>query len=245
MTLGNKGKKVLKNVNYDVFRQAFIKSIMKNIRQSGMSGQNIQDIIKQTLDDKRFKLLVKDTLQNIAKETDMNPRECKQALPLLIEEDVAKDLDDNLEGEVHSQKKTDKTIYEKGEEQGLWYNLGFKRILGEKPKFFPDLVNLIKTQNVIRYSLLLGSLFLCISTIFFQSAYKTILVGLTLTAFEGDLYVKIGNVFAGFGGVLLFFISLAITVQFLMNVKKRDDQIKKIADEYLQRTKKILKDTQK
>lgn len=82
----------------------------------------------------------------------MIPHECKQALPLLIEEDVAKELDENLEGEVHNKKKKDKTIYEKGERQGLWYNLGLKRILGEKPKLFSELINLIKTQQVIPYS---------------------------------------------------------------------------------------------
>lgn len=50
--------------------------------------------------------------------------------------------------------------------------------------------------------------------------YKAIIVGLTLTSFEGDLFVQIANGLAGFGGVLLFFISLEITIEFLMNVKK-------------------------
>lgn len=54
ITLGTKGIKVLKNVDYYVFRQALIKAIMEHIRKSGVSGQDIQNIIKQILDDKRF-----------------------------------------------------------------------------------------------------------------------------------------------------------------------------------------------
>lgn len=158
MTIGNKGRQVLKNVDYDVFRQAFIKAVMENIREKGVSRQNIQDIIKETLDEQRFKLLVKNSLKNIAEETNMNEKECKEALPLLVEEDVADELNDNLKGELRSEKKKDTNIYKKGEKQDLWYNLGFKRVLGEKPKLLPEFLNLIKTQQVIRYSLFLGSL---------------------------------------------------------------------------------------
>jgi hypothetical protein len=75
--------------------------------------------------------------------------------------------------------------------------------------------------------------------------YKAIVVGLTLTTFEGDGIIPLANVLAGLGGVLLFFISLAITVQFLMTVKKRDEQLKQLADQYLQQTKKLLKDRNK
>lgn len=57
---------------------------MENIKEKGVSGQDIQDIIRETLDEERLRLLVKDSLENIAKQTDMTPKECKQALPLLL-----------------------------------------------------------------------------------------------------------------------------------------------------------------
>lgn len=62
-----------------------------------------------------------------------------------------------------------------------------------------------------------------------------------MTTFPGDFIHSIANVLAGLGGLLLFFISLAITVQFLMTVKRRDEQIQQLADQYLQKTKKLLK----
>ena len=244
MVVGDKGKKVLKNVDYDVFRRAFIKAIMENIREKGVSGQDIQEIIKETLDEQRFKFLVQKSLKNIAKETDMNPEECKQALPVLMEEEVADELDDNLKGEIHSEEKKKKNIDKKGEHQGLWYNLSFKRVLGKKPRLFQEFIKLINTQRVIRYPLFLVIIFLCIAAVFFNSAYKAIIVGLTLTYFEGDNIIQLANVFAGMGGVFLFFISLAITFQYLMTVKKRDDQIKKLADNYLKRTKQLLKNNE-
>jgi hypothetical protein len=132
-------------------------------------------------------------------------------------------------------------LKKKGRHQGLWYNLPFKRVLGKKPRLFPEFIKLIKTQRVIRYPLFLGITFLCIAAIFFNSTYKAILVGLTLTSFEGNMVTQVANVFAGLGGVFLFFISVAITFQYLMTVKKRDDQIKKLADNYLIRTKQLLK----
>mgnify|MGYP006276538763 CR=1 FL=1 len=244
MGVGNKGKKVLKNVDYDVFKRAFIQAIMENIREKGVSGQDIQEIIKETLDDKRFNFLVKKSLKNIAKETNMNPKECEQALPVLMEEEVADELDDNLKGEIHNEEKKKKKIDKKGRHQGLWYNLPFKRVLGKKPRLFPEFIKLIKTQRVIRYPLFLGIIFLCIAAVFFNSAYKAILVGLTLTSFQGNIVTQLANVFAGLGGVFLFFISLAITFQYLMTVKKRDDQIKKLADNYLKRTKQLLKNNE-
>ncbi len=244
MGVGNKGKKVLKNVDYDVFKRAFIQAIMENIREKGVSGQDIQEIIKETLDDKRFNFLVKKSLKNIAKETNMNPKECEQALPVLMEEKVADELDDNLKGEIHNEEKKKKKIDKKGRHQGLWYNLPFKRVLGKKPRLFPEFIKLIKTQRVIRYPLFLGIIFLCIAAVFFNSAYKAILVGLTLTSFQGNIVIQLANVFAGLGGVFLFFISLAITFQYLMTVKKRDDQIKKLADNYLKRTKQLLKNNE-
>lgn len=244
MGVGNKGKKVLKNVDYDVFKRAFIQAIMENIREKGVSGQDIQEIIKETLDDKRFNFLVKKSLKNIAKETNMNPKECEQALPVLMEEEVADELDDNLKGEIHNEEKKKKKIDKKGRYQGLWYNLPFKRVLGKKPRLFPEFIKLIKTQRVIRYPLFLGIIFLCIAAVFFNSAYKAILVGLTLTSFQGNIVIQLANVFAGLGGVFLFFISLAITFQYLMTVKKRDDQIKKLADNYLKRTKQLLKNNE-
>jgi len=118
MGLGRKGKQVLKNVDYDVFRQAFIKAVMENIREKGVSGQYVQDVIRDTLDEQRFKLLVKDSLRNIAKETDMSPKECKDALPLLVEEDVAEELNENLEGEVHSEEKKKRIFIRKENNKG-------------------------------------------------------------------------------------------------------------------------------
>jgi ATP-dependent Lon protease len=103
--VGNKGKKVLKNVDYDVFKRAFIQAIMENIREKGVSGKEVQEIIKETLDDKRFNFFVKKSLKDIAKETNLTPKECNQALPALMEEKVADEMDDNLKGEIHSEEK--------------------------------------------------------------------------------------------------------------------------------------------
>jgi len=210
MGVGNKGKKVLKNVDYDVFKRAFIQAIMENIREKGVSGKEVQEIIKETLDDKRFNFFVKKSLKNIAKETNMNPKECEQALPVLMEEEVADELDDNLKGEIHNEEKKKKKIDKKGRHQGLWYNLPFKRVLGKKPRLFPEFIKLIKTQRVIRYPLFLGIIFLCIAAVFFNSAYKAILVGLTLTSFQGNIVIQLANVFAGLGGVFCFLFPLRL-----------------------------------
>ncbi|HMA83315.1 MAG TPA: hypothetical protein VKP59_03710 [Candidatus Thermoplasmatota archaeon] len=118
-----------------------------------------------------------------------------------MEEEVADELDDNLKGEIHSEEKKKKNIDKKGEHQGLWYNLSFKRVLGKKPRLFQEFIKLINTQRVIRYLLFLGIIFLFIAAVFFNSVYKAIIVGLTLTSFEGDNVIQLANVFAGMGGI--------------------------------------------
>ena len=111
---------------------------------------------------------------------------------------------------------------------------------------FGDHQNKLKslTQQVIRYPLFLGIIFLCIAAVFFNSAYKAIIVGLTLTYFEGDNIIQLANVFAGIFCFFLFFIFFLFIFQYLMTVKKRDDQIKKLADNYLKRTKQLLKNNE-
>jgi len=69
----------------------------------------------------------------------------------------------------------------------------------------------------------------------FHSVYKAVLVGLTLTAFPDEkLYIKIANLLGGIGGILIFFTSLSIVLQYFLVLKSRDELLRELARRFLE-----------
>ncbi len=243
MSIGIKGKEILKKSNYDVFREAFIDSIMQRISVEGKAGTDIRTLIAQTLEDEKFDVLIDKLLRNIAKETDMDSADSRKALSILLEEDVAGEITKNLPGQVQEKRDVKKIngedeIYKKGETKKLWGTITSKRLLGQKTSLINDIFSLLKKNNVIKFTFLLGLSLLNVSALLLKSIYKAITVGLTLTAIPGEsTTVMIANIIGGFGGILIFFVSFTLIFQYTLLSQRRDEQIQNLAQNYLAKKK--------
>lgn len=241
MGVDSKGKEILEKADFDKFRKAFIDSIMRRISFEGKAGSDISTIIEQILREEGFDTLVRKLVENIAKETNMSIENSRKALPVLLEEDVANDIKKDLQGQVQETRnyksiKKNGGIYKKGEETKLWKNVGVKRFIGQKPSIVNDVFSLIKEHNIIKYTISMGFCFLAISALLFHSLYKAVLVGLTLTAFPGESAItKTANIIGGVGGILIFFVFLTLVLQYLLLTKTRDEQVKELARNYLEK----------
>ena len=237
--VGTKGREILRKANFDEFREAFIDSIMRKISQEGTIGCNIRPIIEETLKEEEFNILVNKLMKNIIRETHMDKEDSKKAVSLLLEEDVASDIKKNLQGQLQEKEdikitKKERNIYNKGKETKLWRGINLIRVIGQRPSILKEIIKFLKEHKLVRYTLIIGFCFLVASALLFNSIYKAILVGLTLTAFPGEsLRIRIANIIGGFGGVLIFFISITLLFQYLLTIKMQDEEIKSLAKEYL------------
>ena len=243
MGVDTKGKEILEKVNFEEFRQALIDSIIRRISLEGTSGCDLRTIIERTLKEKEFNTLVSRLLESIAKETNLTAEDCRKALPVLVEEDVASDIKEGFEGQVQERRdyestKDERELYEKGEKAKLWKEIGLKRFVGEKPSLASDVLKFLKEHIIVRYVLFVGFCLLIISALLFGSVYRAVVVGLTLTAVSGESVItKIANIVGGLGGILIFFVSLTLLFQYLLTTKIRDEQIKAIARRHLEKRK--------
>jgi len=76
------------------------------------------------------------------------------------------------------------------------------------------------------------------SALLFNSIYKAVVVGLTLTVFPADtITIKVANIIGGFGGVLIFFTSVTTLIEYILASERRDEHIKELARSYLEKKK--------
>ena len=243
MSLNITGEEILKKSNYNLFRKAFIDSIMQRISLEGQAGSDIRSIISKTLEEEKFDIIVDKLLKNIIKETNLNKEESIKAIPILLEEDVVGEISKNLPGQIREEKVVDKEtkedgIYDKGKSNKLWRGVNIKYLIGIKVSLINDIFLLLKRSNAIRYALLSGLCFLIISAIIFKSIYKALIVGLTLTNIPGDSgMTMIANVLGGLGGFLIFFVSLTFIFEYILHLERSNRQVQDLAQNYFSKRK--------
>lgn len=243
MPIDEKGQEILKRIGYHRFRQAIIDSIMNKISVDGISGCNLRPILEETLKDEHFSDLVKKIAKEIELTTNMNRSESEKSASYLIEQELGSDIAQNLKEPPQDKpeeepRKKDKVIQRKGLRARLWKGTWSDIFLGRKSIFVVEIVRILGTHPILRIIILMGIAFLIISSILFNSVYKAVLVGLTLTAYPGEsLRLKAANLIGGMGGVLVFFTAVSILVQFFLITRSRDEHIRELARKCLQESR--------
>jgi len=242
MPIDKKGQEILKKIGYHKFRQTIIDSIMNKISINGMSGCNLRPILEETLKEEYFSNLVKKIAKEIELTTNMSRSESEKSASYLIEEelgsDIAQSLEESPQNRVEEVRKRDKVIQRKGLRARLWKGRWSDISLGRKTIFVAEIARILGTHPILRAIILMGIILLVISSLLFNSIYKAVLVGLTLTAFPGEsLRLKIANLIGGIGGILLFFTAASILVQFFLITKARDEHLKELARKHLQKSR--------
>jgi secreted Zn-dependent insulinase-like peptidase len=236
MTVDKRGKEILKEAGFNKFRQAFIDSLMKKISLEGKYGSEIRPIIEETLKEEAFIEFANKLADIIKKETKIDGKICNEAMSTLVEEDIADDIKSNLQGELEKHASpTSEELYSEGKKLKLWKEKS-KHFLGKKTTITRDVIHLFKEHHVLAYVVFTGVGLLIVSSILFQSVYKALVVGLTLTVFPGEsIFIKIANLLGGLGGLLLFFTSITIIIQYILLTTRRNERLQEIAKEYLKR----------
>jgi len=237
MTIYKKGKEILKEAEFNKFRQAFLDSLMKKISEEGRYGADIRPIIEKILKEETFVEFINKLARIIEKKTTISKENCNKVAYTLVEEDIADEIKNILGGQIEEREekksKEEKEIYTKGKESMLWDGTKTKRFLGKKPERLKDIFYLFKEHYILKYTIITGFIMLCIAAILFDSIYKAIVVGLTLTIFSGEsIQIKIANILAGLGGVLIFFTSLSILIDYIIMIERRSEKIKELARKY-------------
>jgi hypothetical protein len=236
MPIDIEGKEILKEPLYDRLRQEIINEIMSTIDSEGKYGEELRISIEKVLKKQQFKGLVDKLINTLQEEKGISASDGPQTLSMLVEEDLANDIKENLQGQIedtHVIKGKRKRIYKVGKKVRLWEKIP-SRYLGEKSSLLRDIANLIKENNAIKSALLIGAFFLVVSSILFKSVYKAIIAGLTLSAFSGSTTI-VANILGALGGILIFFVSLSLILQHIVLAKSRDEQIHRLASRYLER----------
>jgi len=240
MEVDKKGKEILKEAHFDRFRQAFIDSLMEKISLEGKYGCDIRSLIEETLKEEAFVDFVHRLAEIIERKTTMSKKESEETAYTLIEEDVANDVRNILHGQLEEKRnfkhsKVEEQIYSKGKELKLWKGVALKRFLGKRASRWQDILRLLR-EHGLGYVILTGVGLLIVSAVLFGSLYKALVVGLTLTIFAGEtLRTKIGNILGGIGGVLIFFTSMTILIEYILLAERRSELIRELAKEYFRR----------
>ncbi|MCD6408536.1 hypothetical protein J7L87_05760 [bacterium] len=235
MAVDRKGKEILEELNYEKIRDEIIEGIIRRISKEGTNGCNLREIIENTLKEENFSEFINRMVKKIQQKTDMSEEESKLSASYLIQEDVGDEIQKNMEGEIEEITEKEENIQEKGKKEKLWTS-STTRILGKRHNFFLEFIYILKRHFILRITIITGIVFLIISAILFQSVYKAILVGLTLTAFEEEPFsIKIANLLGGIGGILIFFTSLSIVLQHLLTIRSRDEMLREIARRFLEK----------
>ena len=206
MPINAKGKELLKEPLCKAFRDVFKHEIIKMIDEEGKYGSEFKSVVEKTLKKERFLKLVNQLLQEILEKTNTDEKDLYKTLSILVEEDVADEIKKDLGGQIEEKNRDGKTnkVYSQGEKELLWTNSPL-RYIGKKTSIFNDIIKVIKNHKLIQFTLILGIALLSISSLLFNSLYKALIVGFTLTVFSADsLTIKIANITGALGGVLLF-----------------------------------------
>lgn len=243
MPLDAKGKRILKEPAYEKLRDIIIEDIVQTIDREGRYGQELRPIIDDTLKDAKFKSLVVKLFDNIMKYTDISPRECKEVLSTLMEEDIADDIKRGLEDNLEEHSDTGRggrkdRLHGNGEEKHLWRDVP-RRYLGSRISALREIANLISSNTAVQITFVGGVALLVISSLLFGSVYEAVIAGLTLTAITAEsARDKLANVLGALGGILIFFVTLSLIFQYLFLARSRDERIRDIAARYLQEKRK-------
>ncbi|RLF28451.1 MAG: hypothetical protein DRN05_04085 [Thermoplasmata archaeon] len=241
MAVDKRGKEILEEAKFDKFKQAFIDSIMRKISIEGRYGTDIRPIIEETLKEEDFIDFFNKLAEIIRKKTEINGRECDRTASALVEEAFVKDISDVFSGQLKESKesrfsKEEMEIYRKGERFRLWKDANLKRFLGGRPEKLNDIIRLFREHSIIKAIVFIGIGALGISAVLFGSIYKALVVGLTLTMFSGEtLQIKIANILGGIGGVLIFFTSITILLEYILLTARRNEQIQEMARRYFEK----------
>lgn len=241
MSLDIEGEKLLEKANFKGLRQRLIQSVMENISKHGVAGQHIDKIIEESLREDIFKDFVEKLARYIDEKNKLSQREKDKTISTLVEEDIKGDLGRMLpeqlgDNEVKSCTGGEKRIYKKGQRAQLWKNKDFRQLIRGDLPFLEELRRMFEEQRPLLYIIMAGFLLLLVSAVLFGSLYQTIITGLTLTALDSArLSDKFANVMAGLGGVLLFFTSISILVQYMIIKNAQTEEIRKSAQEILKK----------
>ena len=239
MTVGRVGKEILEEADFNKFRQALIEELVKKISRGGCYGADIRQIIEETLREEEFVNFANKLAKIIEKRTNISKGSANEAACQLVEEEIADDIKGILHGHLEEEKgksKKEKEIDYMGRETKLW-DEATKRFIGKKHGL-KDIALILKEHRLMRITIVTGFILLIISAILFNSIYKAIVVGLTLTIFSGDsLRIKLANILGGLGGILIFFTSISILLQYALLEERRSMELKEMARDYLEKAK--------
>ncbi len=240
MPLDKKGEEILQKVDYQKIREAIIEGVMRRISKEGTHGGDVRPLIEETLKEEHFSDFIKKLVGEIRRKTSMDQSESEKSASYLIQEDLGPEIARHMDGEMEiarpSLEKEEKEIHKKGEKEKLWREAGARRFLGKRTYFFGEIWQILNRHFILKVTVLTGIIFLIISALLFGSFYKAVLVGLTLTAFlEEPLYIKVANLVGGIGGILIFFTSISLLLQYFLVIKSRDEEIRGMARRYLER----------
>jgi len=245
VTVDKKGKELLREADFDKFRRAIVEDLVRTIASEGRYGSDIKPIIEETLKEEAFAKFAKKLRGRLEQKAHMGGRVCDGAACRLVEEEVANDIKSILPGQIDEEvvepPRGEKEAYLKGRESGLWRGTSSRLFLGRKAAVIRDLITLFKEHRVVLYIILAGMGLLFISASLFGSIYKALVVGLTLTIFPSEgSRMKIANVLGGLGGILIFFTSFTMIMQYILLSSRRNEQIRELARRYLEKKGKSL-----
>ncbi|GEM_PF-1030306 len=234
MTLETRGREILREVGFDRFRQALVDEIMKKISTEASAGEDLSKIVEEVLREKEFESLFREIVERLVKEADLSEKEGEEAAPLLVEEEVVSEIKESLPGQVDEERCSPTKVLVEGEKKGLWINRNVKRLLGGSSRGV--ITGFLRSHPIVRLTLAMGFVLLGVSAYLFGSVYRAVIVGLTLTTFPGDsLETKLANVLGGFGGLLIFFISIALFFQYVTETRAREERLREMARRYLEK----------
>ncbi len=234
MSLGRKGKKILRESNYRKIREELLIDITESINFEGVHGDKITYHIQKALEKENHFEFKRELVDKIKEELDLNEAEAENALLVMIQEDIRKELEDDIY--THSEKRGEiipGKVYKKGKQKKIWDDVR-SIVLGKETSSLGDMMLLLREHSIIRWTLLIGFGLLTISSILLESIYKAIIAGLTLTAESGEtLRIMIGNITGALGGILLFFVFISLIIQDKYLARTRDERLRKLADKTL------------
>jgi len=241
MPVDKKGEEILRKAQFNKFKEALIESLMKKISMGGKYGKDLRSLVEETLEEAPFVQFVNDLRVLIEKESNLEKKHCDKTAEALVEEKISGDIKNILRGQIDEDKDfkksvEDKEIEKEGWEHRLWKGPISMKLLGGKRKRREDISRLFKNNPILKIPIFLGLLFLLISALLFESPYRALVVGLTLTTFPGEsLKIMIANVIGGLGGILLFFTSVTILLEYILINERRNMYLQETAREFLRR----------
>ncbi|RLF51165.1 MAG: hypothetical protein DRN11_03275 [Thermoplasmata archaeon] len=209
MSVESVGKEILKEAGFERLREAIIEELVRKISRGGCYGADIRKIIEETFKEEEFVNFARKLARIIEEKTKIDREKSNKAACQLVEEEIADDIKNIFHGQLEERRngksKEEKQIENIGKESKLW-DEATKRFVGKKQNVIELIAEIFREHCLIRYTIIAGFSLLILSAILFNSIYKAIVVGLTLTIFSSNsLKIKIANVLGGLGGNINIF----------------------------------------